>query len=256
MSEIPTPVASPTGGGGVRPVTPTLVVSEVFGPTVQGEGPSLGRRCSFVRLMGCDLHCTWCDTPFTWNAARFDLRAEGARRTVDDITEQALTGGPDLVVVSGGEPLLHQDQPGWLALLDRFAAAGVEVEVETNGTRAPRLATVAGVARFNVSPKLAHAGDPESVRVVPEALAAFAGLAASGRASFKFVAAFPDDVEEITTLVQAHDLPRRHVWVMPLGTSPAEVLAAQAAITDPAIAAGFNVTTRLHTLVWGDERGR
>ena len=47
----------------------TLVVAEVFGPTVQGEGPSAGRRASFIRLGGCNLHCDWCDTKFTGTPA-------------------------------------------------------------------------------------------------------------------------------------------------------------------------------------------
>jgi 7-carboxy-7-deazaguanine synthase len=55
---------------------PPLVVSEVFGPTIQGEGPHAGQRAAFVRLGGCNLTCTWCDTAYTWDARRYDLRAE------------------------------------------------------------------------------------------------------------------------------------------------------------------------------------
>lgn len=53
-----------------------LVVSEVFGPTFQGEGPSLGRRAGFVRLGRCNLDCSWCDTPNTWDWSRFDPAIE------------------------------------------------------------------------------------------------------------------------------------------------------------------------------------
>lgn len=62
----------------------SLVVSEVFGPTHQGEGPHAGQLCAFVRLMGCNLSCSWCDTPYTWDASRYDLKAEGHRMTVED----------------------------------------------------------------------------------------------------------------------------------------------------------------------------
>ena len=44
-----------------------LAVSEIFGPTHQGEGPSTGRLCGFVRLARCNLSCLWCDTPYTWD---------------------------------------------------------------------------------------------------------------------------------------------------------------------------------------------
>lgn len=136
----------------------TLVVREVFGPTVQGEGPSTGRRCAFIRLGGCNLTCTWCDTPETWDARRFDLRATLTRTTVEDIVTRALDGLPDLIVITGGEPLLHQQQDGWRSLLGTLRAAGVETEVETNGTQEPDALTAQWITRFNVSPKLAHAG--------------------------------------------------------------------------------------------------
>jgi len=51
--------------------TTTLRVAELFGPTVQGEGPAAGERAAFVRLSGCPLACAWCDTPYTWDAGRF-----------------------------------------------------------------------------------------------------------------------------------------------------------------------------------------
>lgn len=235
-------------GPGVR----TLVAAEAFSPTVQGEGPSLGRRCGFVRLSGCNLSCTWCDSAFTWDGTRFDLRAENQRRPVDDLIAAATVGDPGMVVVTGGEPLLHQHQDGWLPLLDGLRARGAEIEVETNGTRAPTAETVARVARFNVSPKLAHAGDPAGRRIVPDVLGVFATLTEAGRAAFKFVARDEGDVDE----VQALGLPPHMVWVMPEGTSAEEVTAGLGRIADRAIGAGFNVTTRLHVLCWGNERAR
>ena len=53
-----------------------LVVAEIFGPTWQGEGPSAGQVAAFVRLGLCNLTCAWCDTAYTWDRSRFDLRAE------------------------------------------------------------------------------------------------------------------------------------------------------------------------------------
>lgn len=232
---------------------PTLVVAEVFGPTVQGEGFSLGRRASFIRLGGCDLHCTWCDTPYTWDASRHDLRAELTRLPAHELAERALRGDPGIVVITGGEPLLHQLQPGWAALLAHLTAAGVEIEVETNGTIAPTAVTAAAVHRFNVSPKLAHAGDPEGRRIRPDAIAA---LHATGRACFKFVCATPGDVEEAAAHTAAWGLPPHAVWVMPEGTDPGTLDAHLHAIADPAIRRGFNLTTRLHVHAWGDERAR
>ncbi|MEU1815162.1 7-carboxy-7-deazaguanine synthase QueE [Streptomyces roseifaciens] len=231
----------------------TLVVREAFGPTVQGEGPSCGRRSSFVRLGGCNLTCQWCDTPETWDASRFDLRATLTRRTVEDIATRALEGAPGMVVITGGEPLLHQYQDGWFSLLAILTAAGAEVEVETNGTRTPTEHTTQLVTRFNVSPKLAHAGDPAAKRIRPEALRA---LHDTGKAAFKFVCQTAADVAEVEEFADAYALDPARVWVMPEGTDTPTLCARLADVADPAIAAGFNLTTRLHVHAWGVESGR
>jgi 7-carboxy-7-deazaguanine synthase len=232
----------------------TLVAAEVFGPTIQGEGPSAGRRCGFIRLGGCNLHCSWCDTPYTWDASRFDLHAELTRRPITDLAAAALAGGTRMTVITGGEPLLHQSQQAWLPLLDLLLDSGADtIEVETNGTQTPTPETTARVTRFNVSPKLAHAGDPASLRIAPDALAALRG---TGKAIFKFVCRDPGDVTETAVFAARHQIPPRLVWIMPEGIT-AQVLSARAkALADPAIACGFNLTTRLHVLAWGDERGR
>ncbi|MBT2490628.1 7-carboxy-7-deazaguanine synthase QueE [Streptomyces sp. ISL-96] len=231
----------------------TLVVAEVFGPTVQGEGPSTGRRASFLRLGACNLSCDWCDTPYTWDASRFDLRAELTRRPVPELVDRLLEGHPGIVVITGGEPLLHQRRPGWIALLDALHAAGVEIEIETNGTIPPTDYTAERVTRFNVSPKLQHAGDPEDKRIRPDALAA---LVTTGKAAFKFVARTGADVDQVAALAAAHHLPAHTVWLMPEGTTTAELDTHLHTIADPAIAAGFNLTTRLHVYAWGNERAR
>ncbi|MGK5639413.1 7-carboxy-7-deazaguanine synthase QueE [Streptomyces sp. URMC 126] len=234
-------------------VAGTLVCAETFGPTVQGEGPSLGRRAGFVRLGGCNLHCRWCDTPYTWDASRFDLHRELIRTPVTDIAARALAGDPALVVITGGEPLLHQRQSGWAQLLRLLTEAAVDIEVETNGTIAPRRMTVGAVTRFNVSPKLPHAGDPESARIRPAALAVFGG---TKHAIFKFVCRTASDVRRVAACTAAWDVTPDRVWIMPEGRTPAELDRHLAELADPAIASGFNVTTRLHIHVWGDERGR
>jgi 7-carboxy-7-deazaguanine synthase len=240
-------------GAGVTGERPSLVVSEIFGPTVSGEGPTLGQRCSFLRLGGCNLTCTWCDSAFTWDASRHDLRAELSRMDAEEVVRRLLATGAKFVIVSGGEPLLQQRYPGWNAMLRGLTGAGVRVEVETNGTVEPTAESARLLTRFTVSPKLAHSGVPEDRRIVPLALKA---LAATGKAVFKFVCRDVGDVAEAQALSGAHGIPGRRVWVMPEGRDSATLCRHLAAIADPAVAAGFNVTTRLHVHAWGDERGR
>lgn len=232
--------------------TATLVVSEVFGPTFQGEGPSTGRRAGFIRLMGCNLTCSWCDTPYTWNSEKFDLRAEGKRMTVPRIIKAVSHGNPELAVISGGEPLLHQSQAAWAPLLDGLIEHGMKIEIETNGTQMPTQITENRVARFNVSPKLSHSGDPDEKRLKYDVLRA---LVLTGCAIFKFVARDGIDLEEISTIVRRAQIPNEMVWVMPLGTDAATITQGLEVLAPLVVRRGWNLTTRLHVLAYGDKRG-
>lgn len=229
----------------------SLVVSEVFGPTWQGEGPSLGTRAGFVRLGRCNLACSWCDTPYTWDWSRFVPAEELRTMSTDQIALEVEAMEVPLVVVTGGEPLLQQSHLP--PLLRRLRDGGHRVEVETAGTIAPTDDVVELVERFNVSPKLAGSGNPEQRRYRPDVLRSFAD---SGRAVFKFVASTPADVEEADAIVAACGIAAGTVWVMPEGTDPEVVVRRARALADAVGARGWNLTTRLHVLLWGDERGR
>jgi 7-carboxy-7-deazaguanine synthase len=226
-----------------------LVVSEVFGPTFQGEGPSIGRRAGFVRLGRCNLDCSWCDTPYTWDWDRYDPADELRRTSVSSVLAQLDDMAPEIVVVTGGEPLLQQRR--LIPLIEGSLARGWPVEIETNGTIVPDDRIVGLVGRWNVSPKLANSGVPYEKRVRPEALAA---LRATGRAAFKFVVTEGADLDEVAELVDAHGL--EPVWIMPEGTDATVFLERARQLADPVLARGWNLTPRLHVLLWGDQRGR
>lgn len=230
-----------------------LLVSEVFGPTFQGEGPSLGRRCSFVRLGGCNLHCSWCDTPYTWdwsgrNGVRFDPAQELRHRTVEEIWEELVVRGTEMVVISGGEPLLQQDR--LLPLLVRAHGEGWWVEIETAGTISPTPDVITLVDRFNVSPKLANSGNAEARRTVP---ASISTLRNSGKAAWKFVVLETQDLVEVGRLVEMFGL--EPVYVMPEGVSEEVLRLRTQDIAGEVLARGWNLTTRLHILLYGNRRG-
>jgi organic radical activating enzyme len=201
------------------------------------------------------LSCTWCDTPYTWDwtgigdsGVKYDPRKELHRRTVREVAEELLAFGVELIVISGGEPLGQQNR--LVPLVELLTARGLEIEIETNGTHAADPALVAAGVRFNVSPKLAHSGDPVDRRIVPGALRS---LAVTPGTTFKFVCRNGDDLDEVAGLVEEFDLDS--VWIMPKGQTGAEVNRHMAELADAVIARGWNLTTRLHTLLWGDTRG-
>jgi 7-carboxy-7-deazaguanine synthase len=104
-----------------EPNETTLVVNEIFF-SVQGESTLAGRPCAFVRLTGCNLRCSYCDTEYAFY--------EGRRMTLGDIVAQVSAYGADLVEITGGEPLL---QKGVHALVEQFLSRGMTVMLETSG---------------------------------------------------------------------------------------------------------------------------
>src|SRR4051812_15258987 len=113
-----------------RPAGVTLPVIEIFGPTVQGEGPDAGRPAYFVRLGGCDFRCAWCDSMYAVDPA--EVRANAVRLHAQEIEERLsrLEPGPTLVVLSGGNPALLEVAE----LVDLLHSAKFDVAVETQGS--------------------------------------------------------------------------------------------------------------------------
>src|SRR5580700_7164354 len=132
-----------------------MLVSETF-KSIQGEGPSCGQSAVFLRLARCNLSCSWCDTPYTWDWTKFDVTAEARELSVPEVVDHVLLeAGPyrQLLVVTGGEPLLQQAALVEALTLLRQVAPQIRCEIETNGTVKPYAALVDLVERFVVSPK-------------------------------------------------------------------------------------------------------
>ncbi|WP_328384501.1 7-carboxy-7-deazaguanine synthase QueE (plasmid) [Micromonospora zamorensis] len=231
---------------------PQLIVAECFGvetPTFQGEGVSSGHPALFIRLSRCNLTCERCDTKYTWDWNQYDPRKESTKRPVSDLVEWAASSPVELVVITGGEPLIQQRN--LVVLVQGLLAAGKRVEFETNGTIAPDPALLIDGVRFNVSPKLASFGEQESRSIVPDALAVFVE---SRRAVFKFVASSVADLDRIAELATEHRL--APIWVMPEGTTVEAIIERTRVLADAVAARHWHFTPRLHVLAFGDVRGR
>jgi 7-carboxy-7-deazaguanine synthase len=98
-----------------------LRVTEIF-RSIQGESTHAGRPCTFVRLTGCPMRCTWCDSEYTFTG--------GERVSLDDVMRQVRSYGCQLVEVTGGEPLAQKNA---FELIRRLCDEGYEVLIETGG---------------------------------------------------------------------------------------------------------------------------
>ena len=106
-----------------------MVITEIF-KSIQGEGTRAGLPCVFVRLTGCNLRCTWCDTAYAFHG--------GTKYSVEEVLQRVRAvagegaGRIPLVEITGGEPLLQPETP---ALAEELLAQGLTVMIETSGER-------------------------------------------------------------------------------------------------------------------------
>lgn len=229
---------------------------EVFA-SLQGEGPSAGKPCAFVRLSRCNLACVWCDTAYTWrftgdnrphrDDATYDRQANQVTLGEQDTAARIAALGQSRLVVTGGEPLLQAPALArMLALLP-----GMRVEIETNGTIAPPASLGALVHQYNVSPKLKHSGNPHDIALNPERLAEWAN---KPEAYFKFVLAAPDDLEEVLALQETHAIPPSRIYLMPEGRDSEALRARSVWLAKICAQHGFSFSDRLHIHLYGDTR--
>lgn len=243
-------------------MTLVLATDDSGGPEIfaslQGEGPSQGKPCAFVRLSRCNLACVWCDTAYTWRFTgdnrphraqlTYERKANQVTLCEEEVADRIAALGQPRLVVTGGEPLLQAPALArMLALLP-----DMRIEIETNGTVAPPPALDALVAQYNVSPKLAHSGNPADLALPPQRLDAWA---AEPRAAFKFVVVDPTDVEEVLALAERHAIPRERIWLMAEGTDAATLDAREKWLAPLCLKHGLTLSKRLHIQLYGDTRG-
>jgi organic radical activating enzyme len=168
---------------------------------------------------------------------------------VTEVHERLRTMDVDTVCVSGGEPLIHR------AKLEALLVPEWTWHAETNGTITPPAWWAHHVAHTTVSPKI-NTHDPIKKRIKVPALEAWDELADRGRAVFKFVASVPEDLAVVQWVVDLVGINPENVWVMPEGTTPDELVTRHRELAPHVLDRGWNTTTRLHTLLYGQERGR
>ena len=211
----------------------------------------MGVPSVFLRLATCNLSCRWCDTKYTWDWQNFDYETEVAELEESEVQAKIQAFGCSHLVITGGEPMLQQ--AGLAPLVKSLSEEGYTFEVETNGTIVPAPEMLRYIGHWNVSPKLRTSGNPSAESQVPSALEVFAGLP---EAYFKFVVTGESDVGEVCALRDRYGLEPDRVLLMPEGRTPDALARKSAWLSEACVKNGFRFTTRLHIILWGDERGR
>ena len=227
-----------------------MLISEIF-HTLQGEGRYTGVPCIFIRTSGCNLRCSWCDTPYTsWNP-------EGRQMSTAAI--MAETSGWSSVpysVITGGEPLLQKDLA---PLVEELRERGHHTTIETAGTIfQPEVRP----DFFSISPKLSNSlpgPDHTAERTLHlrnNRYEPLSGYLKSGiDLQFKFVLQNEKDAAEVLELVEELSIPPRQVFLMPEGVDREQVRTRGRWVAEVCKREGFSYSGRLHIDLWGNTRG-
>jgi 7-carboxy-7-deazaguanine synthase len=222
-----------------------LKIAELF-YSLQGEGSLIGAPSFFVRTSGCNLRCSWCDTPYaSWNP-------EGEEMTLDAILAEMRRYPTRHAVVTGGEPMIA---PEIVELTERLSRAGMHITIETAGTVfKPVICDL-----MSISPKLANstpegplAAQHERLRIQPQILTQ---LMAEYEYQLKFVIARAEDLDELRALLEKVNAPCGRVILMPEGTEPALLHERSIWLAEICKSEGFRFSPRLHVDLYGNRRG-
>jgi 7-carboxy-7-deazaguanine synthase len=224
-------------------------ISEIF-YSVQGEGMLTGTPSVFVRTSGCNLRCTWCDTPYT------SWAPEGTTMSLPDIVAEVRRHPAAHVVVTGGEPMI---QPNIAELTKLLHDAGLHITIETAGTvSAPVVCDL-----MSISPKLANstplereggrwATVHERLRQQPEVVRQHM---AAYPYQLKFVISVPADMEEVERLIDDVEADRSRVMLMPEGIDADTLTERGRWLVEICKEHGYRFSPRLHVMLWGNRRG-
>ena len=223
-----------------------MKISEIF-HSIQGEGVLVGVPSVFVRTSGCNLRCTWCDTPYT------SWQPEGEERSLASIVDQVNSYGASHVVITGGEPMIAPEIEELTRRLEQH------ITIETAGTVDAHVRC----DLMSISPKLANstpytrdngrwADQHERLRYQPEILRRLIQLYPY---QLKFVIAEPADLKQVKSIVSDIGASRSRVVLMAEGTDSQTLAERGRWLADLAKREGYRMTPRLHIDLWGNTRG-
>lgn len=226
-----------------------LVISEKF-YSIQGEGAQTGFPAIFLRLAGCNILCKgkgWvCDTIEVWRKGD----QVSFENVFDNVEIERLRDGVHLVI-TGGEPLLHQESiVSFLRWFEEMFGFVPFIEIETNGTLMPDHYLFAVVKQWNVSPKLATSGVSFQDRHKYLVLHMFTGFE---NINFKFVVSSDDDLLEIQSIFSFVD--RKKIILMPAGDTQELLNAVRERVIDLCKIHNYRYCDRLHIVAWNKKTG-
>lgn len=220
--------------------------------TVQGEGKYVGWPTVFIRLAGCNLRCSWknrdgsvtkCDTAHTsWGKDK-------NKRYINDIIKQVNSYNANMVVITGGEPML---QPAVVDLIDKLKNEGYFITVETNGTiYRPNKADFISMS-IKLDSADAFNKKSQKKRINKKSILMFKHC---HDYQMKFVVNDEYDLEQILKLQKQLGIPSCKIYLMPQGISEKQLKEKEKWVIEKCKKYDFIFCPRVHIMVYGSKRG-
>ncbi len=209
-----------------------MKINEIF-HSIQGEGFDAGRPTIFIRLTGCNLRCSYCDTTYAFY--------EGKEMEIEEIMEEIKKWRCRRVCITGGEPLLQEDV---YSLIDSLLEKGYDVSVETNGSIDIRKLVERNVT-IKMDYKLPSSGMNE--KMLEENIHWL-----REKDEIKFVIGNREDYEYALGIMKRYS-PKCHIVVQPVWNKMDVKKVAQWILDDGIDAI---LSLQIHKIIWGEERGK
>lgn len=198
---------------------------------IQGEGSYMGKPMTFVRTYGCNLHCSWCDTPYS-----YDVKGEFFEVDFPEfVAKLVTTSHSPRILWTGGEPLLQKGEMiEWIKELPEYTH-----HLETNGTLLDKKVREA-FDHITCSPK--DLNDLPDFRLIDD---------------LKLVVKYPYKYTVRTALRKAYEAGfiAEQIWLQPMASTPSEAFCGSIQLWEMAAKLGVSLSPRLHTMLFGSKRG-
>lgn len=240
-----------------------IPVAEIFGPTIQGEGPNTGLKTLFVRVAGCDFKCAWCDSKFAWGIDTNTKRYE-PEELLSYLLRKCLETNTANVVLTGGNPCLYD----FTKVVEGLADRGIGVDVETQGSKLPNW--LAKVNTLVISPKAPSSGQIDVYENVfkfltneslPTGYKVAIKIPVFDNIDFEFAKRYYDMIEDLiwhTNIEAKLYLSVGNTDTKESGDISKRVLLDYEKLIDKTMNSGMKkvyVMPQVHTLVWGNKQG-
>ena len=242
-----------------------IPVAEIFGPTIQGEGPNTGLKSIFVRVAGCDFKCSWCDSKFAWKVDAKTTRFQNPLQLAAELDKRCRETHTSHIILTGGNPCLYDFEP----VIKELRKYNITFDVETQGSKLPDW--LLEIDTIVISPKAPSSGQPDVMESVQDLLKRIVMLSEYKRPKvvikipvftdedFKFAKRWFELVKgSILSLDVKLYLSVGNTNTTESGDISGRVLADYKKLIDKVISSNMDkvyVMPQVHTLVWGNKQG-